>query len=321
MKIAIIVCWFGKLPEYFKMWEYSCSKNQDYDFLFFTDHPQSYKFKNIKFIKFSLNDCNKLATEKLNVEINVKKPYKLCDFRPAYGLIFEDYLKEYNFWGHCDIDQIFGTIKNFVTDEILNNYDKINKNGHFSLYRNTIEMNNLFKKEGSLFNYKEVFQSNENFAFDEYTGINMIVKKNNIKCYYINDFADINKASKRYICKNHNNYKYQFYEYNNGKILKIYYDNETKEIEMMYLHFQKKIPKMNFKSMDKCIAIGYKSFCNIDNNINKNIINSINGHENKVLNFFEKIFYFIHKMKEFLFSSKEKKKIWFKQKKSREEYK
>lgn len=94
MKIAIIVCWFGKLPEYFKMWEYSCSKNQDYDFLFFTDHPQSYKFKNIKFIKFSLNDFNKLATEKLNVEINVKKPYKLCDFRPAYGLIFEDYLKD-----------------------------------------------------------------------------------------------------------------------------------------------------------------------------------------------------------------------------------
>lgn len=321
MKIAMIVCWIGKIPEYFKMWEYSCSKNPDYDFLIFTDHPQNSKFQNIKFIKFSLNDFNEIATQKLNIEISVKKPYKLCDFRPAYGLIFEDYLKKYDFWGHCDIDQIFGTIRNFINDDILNNYNKINKNGHFVLYKNTKKMNNLFKEEGSLFNYIEVFKSNENFAFDEYTGINMIIKRNNIECFYINEFADIDKATKRYICKNHSNYKYQLYKYYDGKIFKIYYDNGIREKEMMYLHFQKKIPKMNFESMDKCIVIGYKSFCNMNDNITKNTINSINGHENKFFVFFEQIFYCLSKIKEFLFSSKEKKKIWLKQKKSREEYK
>ena len=43
---------------------------------------------------------------------------------------------------------------------------------------------------------------------------------------------------------------------------------------MMYLHFQKKIPRMNFKTMDKCIAIGYKTFCNIDDKVNKSEIES-----------------------------------------------
>lgn len=320
MKIAIIVCWMGKLPEYFKMWEYSCSKNPDYDFLIFTDHPKKSDFKNVTFIDFSLNNFNKIASEKLKMDIEVKRPYKLCDFRPAYGLIFEDYLKDYNFWGHCDIDQIFGKIKNFVTEEVLNNYDKINKNGHFVLYRNTLKMNNLFKEEGSLFNYVDVFKSNENFAFDEYTGINMIVKKQNIKFIYINDFADIDKGVKRYICKNHDNYKYQFYKYYDGKIFKVYYDNEIKEQEMMYLHFQKKIPKMKIDSMDKCIAMGYKKFCNIDNKVNIRVIEDVNGHENKIMNLFEKIFYCYTKIKEFFFSSKEKKEIWVKQKKSREEY-
>lgn len=321
MKIAMIVCWIGKMPEYFKMWEYSCSKNPDYNFLIFTDYPQKSNFKNITFIDFSLDDFNKIASKKLGMDIEVKKPYKLCDFRPAYGLIFEDYLKDYDFWGHCDIDQVFGTIKNFVTEEVLNNYDKINKNGHFVLYRNILRINNLFKEKGSLFDYIDVFKSNENFAFDEYTGINMIVKKQNIKTFYINDFADIDKGVKRYICKNHDNYKYQFYKYYEGKIFKVYYDNEIKEKEMMYLHFQKKIPKMNFKSIDKCIAIGYKTVCNIDNKVNKSVIEDVNGHENMIMNLFEKIFYRYIKIKEFLFSSKERKKIWIKQKKSREEYK
>ena len=321
MKIAMIVCWMGMIPNYFDLWEYSCSKNPDYDFWIFTDHPQNSDFKNIKFVKFSLDDFNKIASKKLNLKINVNKPYKLCDFRPAYGLIFEDYLKDYDFWGHCDIDQIFGNIKKFVNDDILNKYNKINKNGHFVLYKNTKQMNNLFKERGSLFDYREVFQSNENFAFDEYTGINMIVKKQNIDFFYINDFTDIDKSSKRYICKNQNNYKYQFYEYKEGKILQVYYEDGIKEKEMMYLHFQKKIPKKNFTSLDKSIAIGYKMYCNIDESVTKKYIEKINGHERKISDYFVKLCYFIKKVNEFLFSSSKKKMIWIKQKKSREEYK
>lgn len=321
MKIAMIVCWMGRLPDYFELWEYSCSKNSEYDFLVFTDHPQNSKFDNVRFIKFSLNDFNELASKKLKIEVNVERPYKLCDFRPAYGVIFEDYLKEYNFWGHCDIDQIFGTIRNFVTDDILDKYEKINKNGHFVLYRNVKKINNLFKESGSLFNYTEVFKSNENFAFDEYTGINMIANKQSIKFYYINNFADIDKSVNRYICKNHKNYKYQFYEYSDGKILKKYYNNNLKEEEMMYIHFQKKVPKIVLNNFDKSIGIGYKMFCNIDGDITRDVIESINGYEKRSHDYFEKILYIMGKIKDFLISSREKKIIWVKQKKSGEEYK
>ncbi len=323
MKIAMIVCWEGNLPDYFKLWEYSCSKNAEYDFLIFTDHPQKSQYKNIKFIKFSLGDFNNVASKKLKMNINVKRPYKLCDFRPAYGIIFEDYLKKYDFWGHCDIDQIFGNIKKFITNEMLKKYDKINKNGHFVLYKNTYKMNELFTKDGGLFNYSEVFNSDENYAFDEYTGINMIVKKQNVNCIYINDFADIDKGSKRYICKNHPNYRYQFYEYDNGRVLKVYYDNGLKNQEMMYLHFQKKKLKINNIRFEKSIAIGYKKCCNIEenNNFTKEMIKSINGSKNNFMDFFEKIYYYICKVKEFFLSSRERKKIWLKQKKSLEEYK
>lgn len=322
MKIAMIVCWIGKLPDYFDLWEYSCSKNEDYDFFVFTDNPRVQKFDNVKFIKFSLKAFNEIVLQKLGIEVNISEPYKLCDFKTAYGAIFEDYLKEYDFWGHCDIDLVFGNIKDFVTEDILDKYKKINKNGHFVLYKNIKQMNNLFKESGSLFNYIEVFTSNENYAFDEYTGINMIAKKQNIECYYINNFADIDKSVRRYICKNHKNYRYQFYEYNEGKIFKIYFDDDKlKKEEMMYLHFQKKIPQINIKSFNKNIAMGYKEFCNIDNNVTIETIENINGHEKSIYKYCEKFFYYIHKIKQFIFSSNKKKKIWINQKKSKEEYK
>ena len=37
------------------------------------------------------------ATKVLGFEVVAKTGYKLCDFKPAYGHIFFDYIKEYDF--------------------------------------------------------------------------------------------------------------------------------------------------------------------------------------------------------------------------------
>ena len=44
----------------------------------------------------------------------VNSPYKLCDYKPVYGLIFDEDLQDYDFWGHCDVDLIFGDIRKFI---------------------------------------------------------------------------------------------------------------------------------------------------------------------------------------------------------------
>lgn len=318
MKIALIVCWMGELPDYFDLWEYSCSKNIDYDFFIFTDHPKKDKYENVHFIQFDLNDFNELVYKKIKIKTNVTKAYKLCDFKPVYGAIFEDYLKKYDYWGHCDIDLIFGRISDFLPSNLICQYEKINKHGHFVLYKNNSKMNNLFKKEGSIFNYKDVFMSNENFAFDEYTGLNMISKKQNIKLYCTNDFADIDKSLKRYVCKNHLNYKYQMYLYKDGKIYKIYYDKNFQEKEMMYLHFQKKIPKINCSTFNH-VGIGYKKYSDCISTIDKKTIEEYNGKDSYFVKSCEKCLYLLKKVYEFLQSSNEKKKIWIKQKRTREE--
>jgi len=59
----------------------------------------------------------------LGFEVDIESEYKLCDFKPAYGLIFSEHFKDYDFWGYCDIDIIFGNIRAYMTDVLLNEYD------------------------------------------------------------------------------------------------------------------------------------------------------------------------------------------------------
>ena len=38
------------------------------------------------------------AAKALRFEVAAETGYKLCDFKPAYGIIFADYIKEYDFF-------------------------------------------------------------------------------------------------------------------------------------------------------------------------------------------------------------------------------
>ncbi|GGK10933.1 hypothetical protein GCM10007962_01280 [Yeosuana aromativorans] len=110
-----------------------------------------------------------MATQKLGFKIAVKNAYKLCDFKPAYGIIFSEYIKFYDFWGITDIDIVFGRMSEFMTEELLGKYDVISvrndyPTGSFMLFKNNILINNLFKKSKD---YKKVFQSDTHYCFDE----------------------------------------------------------------------------------------------------------------------------------------------------------
>lgn len=315
-KKCLIICWYGSLPNYFKYWEYSCGQNADYDFMLFTDQKIKTKYKNIKIINMSIKEMNSLLSKKLDLDICIEKPYKFCDFRPAYGIIFDEYLKEYDFWGHCDLDQIFGNISNFVTNNFLNEYDIINKNGHFKLYRNCNYINSLYKKSGSKFNYNNVFSSKENYAFDEFSGINRIIKKNNVKAVYIDSFSDIDVKHKRYLCNYQNNFKYQCYLYSNKKLYKAYFkDGQLFLIEKMYLHFQKKKPMIDCNSTVDKFAIGSSGIVHVGtSNIDLDDIKRINPPQSTLYEKIEVLKYIINKLHSFLSCTFKEKYIWLKQK-------
>lgn len=172
-KIVLLNCYLGKLPWYFDFFLKSCATNPSVDFIIFSNDEKVREIpKNVKMIKFSLEKFNQLASEKLNLDIKITNAYKICDFKPAFGVIFQSEIENYDFWGVCDIDLVFGRIREFMTEELLNEFDVISvkdsfPSGYFLLFRNNHTINQLFKKSKD---YEFIFTSNENYCFDECGG-------------------------------------------------------------------------------------------------------------------------------------------------------
>ena len=166
-RIIFIIPYIGKYPWYFPYFLKSVAYNPDIDFKILSDAdiPLSVKPNNVELMPYSLEQFNQDATKALGFNINVEKGYKLCDFKPAYGTIFYDYVKDYDFWGYCDVDVIFGNIRTFMTEELLNEYDVISARhdyltGCFALYQNNQTMRELFKQSKD---YQKVFNCQISF--------------------------------------------------------------------------------------------------------------------------------------------------------------
>lgn len=167
----MLICYFGELPWYFEYFIHSCKLNPTIDFILITDSNRKMKNlpDNFTIIKKTLKEIKQNGKKKLGFGICIDEPYKLCDFKPVYGYLFPEIINGYDFWGHGDIDVIFGNIRNFVTDKILEDHDLICVrhdflSGYFTLFRNAKKMNELFKHSKD---YKKVLTSCRHFCFDE----------------------------------------------------------------------------------------------------------------------------------------------------------
>lgn len=168
-KIIVIGTYFGKWPVWFPAFLLSCAKNDSIQWLFFTDceSPQV-TYPNIKFERMDLGQLNNLASKRLGIHIQ-KNAWSQIDLKPAWGVIFEDYIKGFDFWGHCDTDMVWGDFRSFITEAILQDNDIVSCRkdflaGQFTLWRNESEVNALFR---AVPHYREIFQCSEWHSFEE----------------------------------------------------------------------------------------------------------------------------------------------------------
>ena len=189
IKIAIIIPYFGKLPSWFQFFLLSCSKSKLIVFYLFTDDETDFDYpNNFKVFYKSFEEIQKLFKLKLNDEkIYLNHPYKLCDYKPCYGLVFEEYLKEYDFWGYCDVDIILGDVDKYLNKININLYDRVFNLGHFTLYKNSYKNNNSFKLKlnknfPKYFDFDFISKTSIICNFDE-VGTNVIMKEFDFKFY------------------------------------------------------------------------------------------------------------------------------------------
>ena len=245
-RILVICCYFGELPPYYSAWLFSCAWNPTIDFLIVTDQEVENLPDNVFLHRSTLEDVRDRAEAVLGFAPRLEDAYKLCDYKVLYGLMFQERCAGYDFWGHCDMDMVFGDLRSFLTEDVLAENDRIYPYGHLALYRNTEEVAWRFKDAGSPYSCREVFGSDEVFFFDERCYLR-ICRANGYPCYDRIEMADIRTRHKRFcVHKALGNYRHQLFLWRKGHVIRIYAEDDDlrgmhlKEDEFPYIHFKRR---------------------------------------------------------------------------------
>ena len=178
-RIEIFAIYFGALPGYFDFWLDGCRKNPNINWNLIVDRPLATGDPvpdNVRVIISSLVEIEDIFKKSIGAQITIKTPYKLCDFRPAYSNLLAPFNIQCDYWGHTDLDVVYGDLSNFWTPEVLSNHEKIFSEGHLALYRNSPIANAAYKLRGGELFWKAVFETEANIGFDEEHGINSIMQ-------------------------------------------------------------------------------------------------------------------------------------------------
>lgn len=251
--VVLILPYFGKLPDIFPLFLKTAAKNPNIDFLIISDSEENINYpENVLILSQTFSEFRKLIEKQLGQTIALEKPYKLCDYKPIYGYVLSEQIKQYDYWGYCDCDLIWGDLYSFIEPLMEKGYDKIFASGHLTLYRNTQENNELFRTldEGALFS--KISKDDQIHWFDEdYRGENNIHdfflksgKKVFAEDFSVNFNIDTNCFQRKMYSPENRTYidipyeKEQYY-WDAGKIYQAKKREESIAItEYPYIHFQ-----------------------------------------------------------------------------------
>lgn len=196
-RVGLIVVHLGSFPYYSDLVFRSIRANPHLDFLVFTDQVRRERRDgNITFKPMTKRSFEALATEKLEHKVHLSRPAKLCDFRPAFGVIFEEQLQGYDFWGHTELDLVWGDTASFLDKSHFRDFDVVSNEplglcGGFSYFRNKPRLNNLFR---SMDNFAERATASNNLHLDE-EGFTEIVRASGVK-YFFHKFSRMTLAGR-----------------------------------------------------------------------------------------------------------------------------
>lgn len=247
-QIAVIIPYFGELPNYFDLWVQSAKANKNIDIFIFSDQQQPKALgENFHWNRVPFKEVRQRIQNLVNFKICLNEPYKLVDFKPTYGAAFADYINDYKYWAFGDIDTIWGNL-NIILDRIDESYDKILDLGHLTIVRNNSEMNYLWKRKISgAWTYQDAFKSSLIYHFDEGGGFAPIAKEYGCRIYSEGpgemSFGDLipGKATFQLAYDWGEGRSPHIFKWENGEIIGYWVeDGKVKSRPFSYIHLQKK---------------------------------------------------------------------------------
>ena len=154
--IGFVVSRFGRLPQWLPASLRTFGTNQGLVDVHLITDTQRAKFPgslppNCHIHFMQLHQFTDLIHAQTGIKPNIRIPYKLSDFKPAYGQILKDILQPYMFWAYGDFDVLWGNLSRFITRQALKDFDVIFPSptlatSHLAFMRNNERMRNLWQQ-------------------------------------------------------------------------------------------------------------------------------------------------------------------------------
>lgn len=168
-RTLIITPWFGSWPGWMGIFLLACKYNPEIHWLIVGDHELPVCAPaNVRFEQTSFDEYRERCGAALGASFSWVRPYKLCDLKPAWGIIHRADLIAYELWGWTDLDLLYGDLASCIQQRIQGHsvvsFSGTHLSGEFCLFRNQEAVNNAFRL---IHDWKEKMVEDKNHALDE----------------------------------------------------------------------------------------------------------------------------------------------------------
>lgn len=244
MKVAMIVPYFGRRPPYFDVFLKSLERIRHFHWHLLTDCIDlPWPSEQVTVHRSTLADCRRAIERAVGQPITLDKPYKLCDYRPVYGLAFPELLEGCSHWGYGDLDLLMGDVDGFFERFLKLGQEKFLIRGHCSVFPNTPRMLELFRHATPEVDFAHVAGTNEACFFDEWGGMAKIYRAAGVSVYNDPIMADIYKDRAHLsLTEKQLDHTRQAFFWHEGRIRRFFVDErgQLQDDEFCYIHLQKR---------------------------------------------------------------------------------
>lgn len=166
---VLIIPYFGKFGPWFPLFLRSLGQQRTLDLLLLTDATTPPLPDNVHRVEMTLETVRALAEEKLQTQVSLFAVRKLCDLKPFYGAVFEDFIRNYRYWAFGDEDVLYGDLDRLLAPRLQDEPDLVVPGngmviGHLTLLKNTPHITGLFRLDPD---HQRVLGDPSHWAYDE----------------------------------------------------------------------------------------------------------------------------------------------------------
>ena len=171
----LILPYFGSFGPWFPLYLHGLANQRTIDLLLLSDARPPELPPNARHVEMTLDQVRELATARLGTPVLLHRTRNLCDLKPAYGMVFEAFAREYEYWAFGDEDVLYGDLDRMLGPLLDGTVDLVvpgtnsarmqgSLQGHLTVVRNHPRTNELAIGDPI---YKQVLVSREHWAYDE----------------------------------------------------------------------------------------------------------------------------------------------------------